>query len=320
MNCEFSWQQVARLSGFLAPFFAVAAVAHASPVHEQLDLADMSERAEFVFSGRVIDVSHRDSDPRESGLPGVAHTFVTFQVENVLKGRAAEGRVTLRFFGGPNSATRFTLTDGTPLFDLGDRDLLFVHDNGSAECPLVGCADGRVRLIDDKAFSDLGQRLEWGQGQGHIVHRGAAEQLEAVTTHHMSDTIQLRFADTDKTVYAQAGPAAAQIHEAELLAHLRRLLGSPAGPGAVAFQSADRSEPFRYPTTRKSVPLVAAEPPAAEHLDPQPSAVTSQPRSRGNAWFWAWAIALALAGLGWAIAKRSHGPARRLKVTRGIKS
>ncbi|HMV68044.1 MAG TPA: hypothetical protein PKA64_14450 [Myxococcota bacterium] len=44
-----------------------------------------------------------------------------------------------------------------PKFDLGDRDVLFVTHNGEWACPLVGGANGRLRVIGDVVYTDDGR-------------------------------------------------------------------------------------------------------------------------------------------------------------------
>lgn len=120
-------------------------------------LADAVARADLIAYGRVVAVQYRDpSDADESGL-AAPHTFVTYRIERVLRGRYDAATLTLRVMGGysPGSG-RVMLGAHTPMFRAKDRDLLFVAGNGAALCPLVGCGLGRFRVVDDKVYGDTG--------------------------------------------------------------------------------------------------------------------------------------------------------------------
>src|SRR5262245_21325947 len=101
-------------------FPLVAAQAHSS--HQKtFNLRLLSFQADFIFKGRVVAVRYRDSEPGnrtdETGAPvldedgqparrdgsGLPHTFVTFEIEKIYKGKAAAKTVTLRFYGGVSS-------------------------------------------------------------------------------------------------------------------------------------------------------------------------------------------------------------------------
>jgi hypothetical protein len=44
--------------------------------------------------------------------------------------------ITLRFLGGPKKNGGFTWIPGVPMFDVGDRDMLFVRKNGMRKLPI----------------------------------------------------------------------------------------------------------------------------------------------------------------------------------------
>lgn len=163
-------------------FFTVNATQAHVEEGAAFDLNSMSRRADLVFTGRVTEVRYRNSEPGGATNPvdgsDLPHTFVTFAVESVFKGKVEGRQVVLRFLGGVNSVDRSgTLPDEegpateifgsslTPLFDVGDRDLLFVRNNTVSACPLVNCAEGRFRLLSDGprkgafVYTDRGEEL-----------------------------------------------------------------------------------------------------------------------------------------------------------------
>ncbi|PSB01931.1 hypothetical protein [Merismopedia glauca] len=118
-------------------------------------LATPVKNSEFAFQGVVSKVEYRSSDNAHP----VPHTFVTFKVEKLLKGASKPEFVTLRFVGGTDGKGNFLSVSGVPLFDVGDRDILFAKGNGQFACPLVNCGSGRLRVINNQVFTDDGRPL-----------------------------------------------------------------------------------------------------------------------------------------------------------------
>jgi len=112
--------------------------------------------ADFVFQGDVTSIRHRLSE----GIH-IPHTFVSYRIKRMLKGRTEANFITLRFLGGPTGKPgQYMLAEGTPLFDVGDTVILFVTNNTNVSCPLVGCSAGIFRIGDQtKIYSDEGQAL-----------------------------------------------------------------------------------------------------------------------------------------------------------------
>jgi hypothetical protein len=159
-------------------------MAHAEFGGEQnFSLSNFGKEADFIFHGVVTKVEYRLSD----GTPQLPHTFVTFQVENLLKGQVNQQFITLRFIGGPDNEGNFLMVPGVPLFDVGDRDMLFVKGNGQSGCPLVKCEQGRFRIINNQVFTDQGRQL-LQNNQGKLV-AGSPVQLEEVRTNKIGETV-----------------------------------------------------------------------------------------------------------------------------------
>lgn len=163
--------------------------------HSSKGMEDMVSRANYVFKGTVIKVESKKSIPNEGDLEGVPYTFVTYEVEQEIKGSTNGDTITLRFIGGPTDEDSFLLVGGQPLMDVGDRDILFVKNNGESACPLVGCEKGRFRDIDGLVFNELGQSI-FISNEGE-VQAGQAINLEEVNTHYMSDTIKISRHETE---------------------------------------------------------------------------------------------------------------------------
>ncbi|TAK51715.1 MAG: hypothetical protein EPO25_15775 [Gammaproteobacteria bacterium] len=142
------------LVAILAVGFHGEAGSHDEPTGALDALAD---QADLIVRGRVARIEYGMSVKTAADEMQVPFTYVTYAIDEVLKGSAADGQsVTLRFLGGPIGNERIMVVQGVPLFDVGDEDVLFVRGNGSHACPLVRCGDGRFRAIGDQMYSDDG--------------------------------------------------------------------------------------------------------------------------------------------------------------------
>jgi len=133
---------------------------------DKVSALERVQAADLIFEGEVVQVDYRSSEagPGQISLP---HTYVTYAIQHVFKGSSAAGQsLTLRMQGGPDDQGRFLKVSGVPQFRPGDRDILFVQDNGSAICPLVGWEQGRFRVIRDEVFNALGQEVWVTQAGG----------------------------------------------------------------------------------------------------------------------------------------------------------
>lgn len=101
----------------------------------------------------------------------VIHTYVTARVLRNLKGTAGE-TVTLRFLGGEIDGQRLRVAD-MPRLELGGKYIVFVADNGTAFCPLVGVMYGDYPIVKDP-----------GTGVEKVVryNRTPLRSVEAITT------------------------------------------------------------------------------------------------------------------------------------------
>lgn len=130
---------------------------------------DRLVRADLVVATTVVAVEHRVSTIAGAGDAALPHTFVTFAVERTIKGiPPSNDRITLRFQGGPDGLGRALKVVGVPDFQAGERDILFVRNNGVALCPLVGWEQGRLRVAGDQVFAADGREL-WLAPSGDFV-------------------------------------------------------------------------------------------------------------------------------------------------------
>jgi len=143
---------------------------------------DLVRDAELIFQGVVVDIEYRESEVRTKDQERLPHTFVTFQIEDILMGSVAatSSVVTLRFQGGRDAKGRFLALGECPLFDVGDRDILFVRRNGNHVCPVVGWRQGRFRIIDGELFGDEGQEV-WLTAEQTLAYGDVHDKTEVLT-------------------------------------------------------------------------------------------------------------------------------------------
>ena len=106
---------------------------------------ELVSRAEVIFQGTVTDVR---SQWTGEGAQHRIESYVTFKVEDAIKGAPGES-YTLRMFGGTVDGETMEVSD-SPKFKVGDRDIIFVENNGSQFIPLVGIMHGRFHVDKDR--------------------------------------------------------------------------------------------------------------------------------------------------------------------------
>ena len=118
-----------------------------------MTIGEIVDEAELIFVGRVesLEVTHEPYQVfGESPVEEWPFRYVTFAVNEVLKGGVAEQALTLRFLGGGgNDLTHGRTIVGSPKFEVGTNYLLFVKGNGSQWVPLVGWTQGQLRVLRD---------------------------------------------------------------------------------------------------------------------------------------------------------------------------
>ncbi|MAE69612.1 MAG: hypothetical protein CME06_03980 [Gemmatimonadetes bacterium] len=180
-----SLRRTCRVALFSTLGVALGAPAYANSDYDELSLGKLASNAELVFRGVVEQIDYATSEPRFPGDLGVPHTFVTFDVDEVLKGRVEGATITLRLEGGVRAADGIILSHSeAPRFDLGDEDILFVRGNGESVTPLVGSSRGRIRVIEGHAYTEEGREIQIHQGRAFL---GAAHAFPEVRNHRIGE-------------------------------------------------------------------------------------------------------------------------------------
>ena len=113
----------------------------------------MVNQSSFIVEGDVVDVS---SEWSADGA--TIYTYVTLGSIQVVHGGVTGDSVTLQFEGGRVGDDVITVI-GSPTFEVGARELLFVRNNGVAVSPIVGFFQGRFKVIDNAIHDHAGMPI-----------------------------------------------------------------------------------------------------------------------------------------------------------------
>ena len=127
---------LASLAAFVVASSSLRATTVIPPSFDEL-----VSRAELIFQGSVTDVR---SQWIGEGAQRRIVTYVTFSVADAIKGSPGAS-YTIRMLGGTVDGQTMEVSD-SPKFKKGDRDFLFVENNGKQFIPLVGIMHGRFRV------------------------------------------------------------------------------------------------------------------------------------------------------------------------------
>ncbi len=159
-------------------------------------------RAELIFEGTVKDVRAQWVG---EGAQRHIMTYVTFDVAENVKGQASSS-YTLQMLGGTVGDVTMEVTD-TPKFVPGDREILFVENNGQQFVPLVGIMHGRfhiapnaqtgVEILTDEHGDTLRDIATLGH-EGSLDAATAESAAEAMTVNAFKTAIRSKLATAAK--------------------------------------------------------------------------------------------------------------------------
>lgn len=210
-----------------------------------LAVDDRYELSDGVFLGQVVRVQYRMSEPVEDSR-GAPFTFITWKVEKAWKGAAAGDIVTARIFGGPTPNGGAMAVSEQPIFQEGDRDVIFLDSTTDGASPIIGGSAGRYRILEGGMYTDEGTSVGV-DADGELTGVGHREfpELDVLVI----GDITIEREHTGPRIDA-GRPGLA---EGEFVRWLDQRFG--AAPNAPRVRSADADEPFVFAhTSHRFVP------------------------------------------------------------------
>ena len=136
---------------------------------------ELVNRAQVIFQGVVTDV--RSQWVGEGAQRSIV-SYVIFKVEDAMKGNPGS-TYTMRMLGGTVGDQTMEVTD-SPKFKVGNRDVLFVENNGSQFVPLVGIMHGRFRVERERASGREVVTTNEGEPLSNVSQLGKHKQAASV--------------------------------------------------------------------------------------------------------------------------------------------
>jgi hypothetical protein len=158
-----------RIRDGCALFLTLIVCVCVSPVEatrvRPVNLEEMTQRADRIFSGQCVDVR-----VVEDAELGSQVTEVTFEVDQAVKGPVGE-TVTIKLHGGPAGGSGDDVV-GQPRFEPGEEVILFLYgESSSGFTAPVGLGQGKFTVVEDKQ----GRRLALNEFGNKALFRKLSE-------------------------------------------------------------------------------------------------------------------------------------------------
>jgi hypothetical protein len=109
----------------------------------EVTLNEMLQQSQFVFEGRVMAAESRENDGKR------IHTYVTFEIMDVIKGEYQSNIITLRFLGGTVGDVTLSVSD-MQMPRQGEQGIYFVESLERNQVhPLYGWSQGHFIVVRD---------------------------------------------------------------------------------------------------------------------------------------------------------------------------
>ena len=109
-----------------------------------LDIDKVVADAEFVFEGAVI-----NSETRQDSNSGIISTYVTFQINDIIKGDYSGDSIELKFMGGVFNG-KIVQISGMRIPEMAEQGVYFVESmSRDLINPLIGWSQGHFIIHDD---------------------------------------------------------------------------------------------------------------------------------------------------------------------------
>jgi hypothetical protein len=171
--------------------------AHASSVR-QITMNEMLQQCQFVFEGTVVALEARENSQNR------IHTYVTFEIQDIIKGSYSDNTITLSFLGG--TIGNVTMAVGDMVFPkTGEHGIYFVESLERSQVhPLYGWSQGHFLVRPD----DTGRERVMTNGEQPVTEvltdisieqKNASQKPVTLLSKGVVDGITLGIAGNDNT-------------------------------------------------------------------------------------------------------------------------
>ena len=137
-------QIVAAFTCILFLFAALAANSVNATTILGMDIDKVAADAEFVFEGEVI-----NSETRQDNSSGIISTYVTFRIDDIIKGDYSGDSVELKFMGGAFNG-QIVQVSGMRIPEMAEQGIYFVESmSRDLINPLIGWSQGHFIIVEE---------------------------------------------------------------------------------------------------------------------------------------------------------------------------
>jgi len=160
----------------------------------EVTMDEMLQQSQFIFEGRVIAVESRENDRKR------IHTYVTFEILDVIKGEYQSNIITLRFLGGTVGDVTLSVSD-MQLPRQGEQGIYFVESLERTQVhPLYGWSQGHFTVVRDasgiaRVLTNRGLPVTGAKGETPAGQAGTV--LEQTLSHGASRDVVVGQAGED---------------------------------------------------------------------------------------------------------------------------
>lgn len=120
---------------------------HASSVR-QITIDEMLQQCQFVFEGTVLTLEAEENSQKR------IHTYVTFEIQDIIKGEYSSDTITLSFLGGTVGDVTMGVSD-MKVPQVGEHGIYFVESLERSQVhPLYGWSQGHFLVQSDDTGID----------------------------------------------------------------------------------------------------------------------------------------------------------------------
>jgi hypothetical protein len=121
----------------------------------RVSIDELVQQSQFVFEGTVMGIDAKGNDRKR------IHTYVTFEITDIIKGQYPDSVITLRFLGGTVGDDSMSVSDQR-IPQVGEQGIYFVETLDRFQVnPLYGWSQGHFLLERDLSGS---QRVKTNHG------------------------------------------------------------------------------------------------------------------------------------------------------------